>query len=135
MAVEGSPIGQIEFASLKMVKYRTFTVKLCITNDDRAKIRAGLRQHGVLGDTWTTNAIEPVITVSARPEFVEAQMAIMPEDDEKTTVEALLQDDKFPFAYDVRDNVTSPGGFPNPGFDIDAFKARYKSCGGDAGPR
>ena len=35
-----------------------FTIKLCKTNKDQAKIRADIRQHGVISDRWTTNAIE-----------------------------------------------------------------------------
>lgn len=44
----------------------------------------------------------------------------------KTTVLHLLEADKFPITYDVRDNVTDPSGFSIPGYDIAAFCANTK---------
>lgn len=53
-------------------------------------------------------------------------MTMMSEDEEKTVVYALFQDDKLPFAYDIRDNITNPSKFPNPRYDINVFKPDIK---------
>lgn len=86
-----------------MKPYRTFTVKICIDNDDRSRLKTGLKRNGILRDNWSTNAIELVIAISAKPDFIESQIEIMPDDDSKTTVLRILEDDKFPFTYDMRD--------------------------------
>lgn len=65
-------------------------VKLYITNKDWAKIRAGLRQPDVFGNKWSTNAVDTIIILLAKAEFVDAQIATMPEDEEKMTVYTLV---------------------------------------------
>ena len=62
----------------------------------------------------------------ARLDFVETQIAIILKDEEKTVIHALLQDNKFPFAYDVRDNVTDPKKFSSLRYDIETFKSDIK---------
>lgn len=95
--------GLIEYAALEMKPYRTFTLKICIDKDDRSRLKTGLKRNGSLRDNWSTNAIELVIAISAKPDFIESQIEIMPDDDSKTTVLRILEDDKFPFTYDMRD--------------------------------
>lgn len=67
-------IGLIEYAALEMKPYRTFTVKVCIDNDDRSRLKTGLKRNGILRDNWSTNAIELVIAISAKPDFIESQI-------------------------------------------------------------
>ena len=115
----------IEFAVLAMNKFPNFTIKLCITDDDRRRLKTGLRRKGNLGDHWSTSAIEPVISVSAKLDFVEGMIDIMPNGNDKETVTSILEDKTFPFAYDVR--TTPQGEFPDSGrIDIKAFKQDSK---------
>lgn len=80
---------------------------------------------GNLGDHWSTSAIEPVISVSAKLDFVEGMIDIMPNGNDKETVTSILEDKTFPFAYDVR--TTPQGEFPDSGrIDIKAFKQDSK---------
>ncbi|MCJ1347333.1 hypothetical protein MMC31_005556, partial [Peltigera leucophlebia] len=102
-------VGIIEFAALVMEKFPTFIIKICITNDDRARLKTGLGQNGNLGDNWSISAIEPVTTLSAKPDFVETMINIMPDNCNKTTAMRILEDKKFQFAYDVR--TIPPGEF------------------------
>lgn len=102
-------VGIIEFAALVMEKIPIFIIKICITNDDRARLKTGLGQNGNLGDNWSISAIEPVITLSAKPDFVETMINIMPDNCNKTTAMRILEDKKFQFAYDVR--TIPPGEF------------------------
>lgn len=53
-------------------------------------------------------------------------MALMPENDEKTVVHVFFQDKKLPFTNNVKDNITSPGEFLSPRYDIDIFKLDIK---------
>lgn len=72
------------------------------------------------------NAIELVIMVSNRPEIIDAQMALMSQDEEKTVVHTLFLDKKFLFTYNVRDNITSLCRFPSTRYDINIFKLDRK---------
>lgn len=49
------------------------------------------------GDSWSPNAIEPVIALSAKQDSVESLVDIMPDNKTKTAVMRILEDDKFPF--------------------------------------
>lgn len=106
-------LGVIEFTALVISKFPMFTVKICITNNDRTRLKTGLKKNGNLGVTWSMISIEPVISVSAKPDFVESMINIMQDDSNKAAVMIILEDKTFPFAYDVRN--TPPGKFPDPG--------------------
>lgn len=88
-----------------------------------------------------------MITLSAKPDFVESLIDIMPSDARKTSAMQILEDEKFPFTYNVRNHVTPPpGSFPDPGYDVAGFRAdtkvavemqvhsrNFKGKGGDGG--
>ncbi|MCJ1348901.1 hypothetical protein MMC31_007134 [Peltigera leucophlebia] len=97
-------------------------VRICIIDIDRTKLKTGLKTTGILGDAWSTSCIEPVISVSANPEFVHSRITLMSEDDSKAKAKALsvYKDSIFPFMYDVR--TTDPGKFSDPGLcDVSNF--------------
>lgn len=106
-------LGIIEFTALKISRFPQFTVKICITNDDRTRLKTGLKRNGNLEEGWSTSAIELVIAVSAKPDFVLSMITMMQDNDNKATVVSILDDKTFPFVYDVRN--TPPGEFLNPG--------------------
>ncbi|MCJ1349758.1 hypothetical protein MMC31_007999 [Peltigera leucophlebia] len=117
-------LGVIEFTALVISKFPMFTVKICITNNDRTRLKTGLTKNGNLGDTWSMISIEPVISVSAKPDFVESMINIMQDDSNKAAVMTILEDKTFPFAYDVRNTppaddersgVTDPTEIPHQG--------------------
>lgn len=105
-------VGQLEFATL-VKKTDYWMVRICITDIDRTKLKTGLKTTGILGDAWSTTSIEPVISVSAKPEFVYSRIDLMPDDDSKAKVLSVYVKNIFPFIYDVR--TTDPGEFPDPG--------------------
>lgn len=60
--------------------------------------------------------------MSAKKEFVDALVKIMPDDECKTRVEGLLYDGTYPFMHDVKITLKS-GEFPDPGiFHVDNFQ-------------
>lgn len=67
-----------------------------------------------------------MITISARPEFVEVQMAMMSESKEKILVNSLLHNNNFTCVYDIKDNITILGEFPSLKYDIEVFKLDKK---------
>ena len=111
----------IAFTALVRSKFPMFIVKICITNDDRTRLKTGLKRNGNLGDSWSMSFIEPVIFVSAKPDFVESMINIMQDDSNKAAVMTILEDKTFLFVYDVRN--TAPGKFPDPSqFDVSGFR-------------
>ena len=74
-------------------------------------------------------AIESVIAVSAKPDFVEAQIDIMADHKTKTNVLQILEDNKFLFTYDVREHVTDLGKFPNLGYKHCRLPCKHKDGG------
>ena len=110
-----------------MKKTDYWMVRICITDIDRTKLKTGLKTTGILGDAWSTSCIEPVISVSANPEFVHSRINLMSEDDSKAKAKALsvYEDSTFPFIYDVR--TTDPGEFPDPGVsNVNTFRPETK---------
>lgn len=63
-------IGKLEYTTLVVNQYPTYTVKLCLTNDDRTTFRMILKKWGKLGKDWDLSSIESVINFSTRPEKV-----------------------------------------------------------------
>ena len=118
-------VGQLEFAALEMRKTDYWMVRICISDTDRGKLRTSLKTTGILGDAWSTNSIEPVISVSARPDFVQSRIDLMPDNDSKAKTVHMYENNIFPFIYDVKN--TTPGEFPDPGLcDVSNFRPETK---------
>lgn len=110
-----------------MKKTNYWMVRNCITDINRIKLKTGLKTSRILVDAWSTSCIEPVIFVSANPQFVHSRINLMPEDNSKAKAKtlAVYKDSTFPFLYDVR--TTDPGKFPNPSFcDVSNFWPKTK---------
>ena len=117
-------IGKLEYTSLVVNQYPTFTVKLCLANDDRNTLRMMLKKWGNLGKDWESSNIESVISFSTRPEKVEELIELITDDEEvRDIVQAIHLQDTFPFTYDVRKSAKVKGDYPDPGHDVDDFKA------------
>ncbi len=106
-------VGQLEFASLEMRKTDYWKVRICISDINRGKLRTSLKTTGILSDAQSTNSIEPVISVSAKPNFVQSRIDLMADDKSKTKVLHMYEDNIFLFIYDVKN--TTLGKFPNLG--------------------
>ncbi len=118
-------VGQLEFAALEMRKTDYWMIRICISDTDRGKLRTSLKTTGILGDAWSTNSIEPVISVSAKPDFVQSRIDLMADDDSKAKALHVYEDNIFPFIYDVKN--TTPGEFPDPSlYDVSNFRPETK---------
>lgn len=117
-------IGKLEYATLVVNQYPSYTVKLCLTNDDRATLCMMLRKWGNLGKDWDSSFIDTVVNLSTKPDKVQDMINLLTDDEEvHDIVQALHIQDTFPFTYDVREEVGVEGYYPNPGHDVDDFKA------------
>ncbi len=95
-------------------------VRICISDSDRGKIRTSLKITGILGDIWSMNSIKFVISVLAKPDFVQSRINLMPDNNSKAKALNMYEDNIFPFMYDVKN--TTPGKFPDFGLcDVKNF--------------
>ncbi len=75
-------IGKIEYATLVVNQYPSYTVKLCLTEDDRQNLRLILKKWGNLGKDWDPTNIESVVNFSTRPDKVEKLIQLMSDNEE-----------------------------------------------------
>lgn len=99
---------------LVMKKTNYWMIKICITNINKTKLKAGLKTTDILKDIWLTSYIKPVIFVSANSEFVYSRINHMLENNNKAKVKVLFvyKNSTFFFIYDIK--TTNSGKFPNP---------------------
>ncbi len=66
-----------------------------------------------------------MISVSGKPDFVQSRIDLMADDDNKTKALHVLEDNIFPFIYNVKN--TTPSEFLDPGFcDLSNFRSESK---------
>lgn len=83
-------IGKLEYTTLVVNQYPTFTVKLCLANDDHNMLRMMFKKEGNLGKNWDPSNIESVISFSTRPEKFEELIELITDDKEvKDIVQAI----------------------------------------------
>ena len=117
-------IGKLEYTTLVVNQYPTFTVKLYLANDNHNILRMMLKKWGNLGKEWEPSNIESVISFSIRPEKVEELIELIINDEEvRNIVQAIHLQDIFPFTYNVRKSAKVKGDYPDPRHDVDDFKA------------
>lgn len=117
-------IGKIEHATLVVNQFPSYTVKLCLTSDDRKNLRLMLKKWGNLGKDWDPASIEPVVNFSTRPDKVEELIQLIADDEEaRDVVRTIHFQDTFPFTYDVRGSADVNSNFPDPRHDVDDFKS------------
>lgn len=117
-------IGKLEYTTLVVNQYLTFTVKLCLANDDRNTLQMMLKKWGNLEKKWEPSNIKSVISFSTRPEKIEELIELITDDEEvRDIVQAIYLQDTFPFTYNVYKSAKVKGDYPDPGYDVDDFKA------------
>lgn len=79
-------IGKIEYATLVVNQYPSYTVKLCLTGDNRQSLRLRLKKWGNLGKDWNPASIELVVNFSTKPDKVEELIQLIVDDEEARDV-------------------------------------------------
>lgn len=107
-------IGKLEYATLVVNQYTSYTVKLCLTNDDCATLCMMLKKWGNLGKDWDSSSIDTVINVSTKPDKVQDLIDLITDNEGvHDIVQAIHIQDTFPFTYDVREEAGVEGDYPN----------------------
>ena len=118
-------VGQLEYMTLEIKKTNYWKVRLYITNFDRIKLKIGLKTTRVLEDTWLTSCIKPVILLSANPKFVFSKTDLISDNNNKTRVLSVHEDNTFSFLYNIK--KIDLGKFPDPGvYDVSNFWLKTK---------
>ncbi len=79
-------IRKIEYATLVINQYPSYTVKLCLTGDEQQNLRLMLKKWGNLGKDWDPTNIESVVNFLTRPNKVEELVQLMSDDEEARDV-------------------------------------------------
>lgn len=61
-------IGKLEYSTLVVNQFPSYTFILCLSNDDRATLHLMFKKWGNLGKDWDPSFIDAVINLSTRPE-------------------------------------------------------------------
>ncbi len=117
-------IGKVEYATLVVNQFPSYTIKLCLTGDDLQNLCLMLKKWGNLGKDWNPASIESVVNFSTRPDNVQELIELISDDKEALDVVRTIHfQDNFPFMYDIRESANVSSDFPDPGHDVDDFKA------------
>lgn len=117
-------IGKIEYATLVVHQFPSYTVKLCLAGDDWNNLRLMLKKLGNLGKDWDPASIGSVLNFSTRPDKVEELIQLIANDEEaRDVVRTIHFQDTFPFTYDVRKSANVNSDYPDPGHAVDDFKS------------
>ncbi len=83
-----------------------------------------LKKWGNLGKDWNSASIESVVNFSTKPDKVQELIELISDDEEALDVVRTIHfQDTFPFTYDVLESANVSSDFPDPGYDVDDFKA------------
>ena len=117
-------IGKIEYTTLVINQFPSYTVKLCLTSDDWNNLRLMLRKWGNLGKDWDLASLESVLNFSTRPDKVEELIQLIRGDEKaRDVVRTIHFQDTFPFTYDVWRSADIDTDYPNPGHNVNDFKS------------
>ncbi len=115
---------KVEYATLVVNQFPSYTIKLCLTGDDQQNLCLMFKKWGNLGKDWNLASIESVVNFSTRPNNVQELIKLISDDKEDLDVIRTMHfQDTFQFTYDVRESANVSNDFPDPGHDVDDFKA------------
>ncbi len=83
-----------------------------------------LKKWRNLGKDWNPGSIKSVVNFSTRPNKVQELIELISDnEDALDMVRTIHFQDTFPFIYDVQESANVSSDFPDPGHDVDNFKA------------
>ncbi len=114
-------IGMTEFAGLTISSYGGWTMKIRLPETEHLELKKRLIQHGVLTSYWDPNQLSQEIGISTKKEYIEAQVQLLPESDDLTLIQRMLNDGHFLFTYNGNEIKKDEGDFPEPGWIVYNF--------------
>ena len=116
-------IGKIEYATLDVNLFPSYTVKLCLTGNNWQNLRFMLKKWGNLEIDWDPASIELVVNFLIRPDKIQELIELIFNDKEALDVVRMIHfQDTFPFTYNVWESADISSDFLDPGHDVDDFK-------------
>lgn len=116
-------IDKVEYVTLVVNQFPSYTVKLCLTGDDQNTLRLMLKKWGNLEKNWDLSTIKSIVNFSTRPDKVEELIGLISGNEKvQDIVKIIHYQDTFPFTYNVRKTTDMDADYPNPGHDVDDFK-------------
>ncbi len=89
-------------------------MKIRLPEMDHLELKRRLIQYRVLASHWVLNQLLQEISIFTKNEYVKAQVQILPESDDLTLIQRMLDDDQFPFTYNGDEIKKDKGDFPEP---------------------
>lgn len=115
-------IGKIEYATLVVTLFPSYTIKLCLTGDDCNNLRLMLKKWGNLGKDWDPASLKSVVNFSTRLDKVKELIQLITDDKEaQDVVRTMYFQDTFQFIYDVRRSANVSSNFLDPAHNVDDF--------------
>lgn len=85
-----------------MIDADYWPLKLCISINNKDKMRTRLMSKNILRDIWSSSAIKNVLFISANKAFIDLIVRIIPEGEFKAKAIFFLNDGTFSFIYDIK---------------------------------
>ncbi len=79
-------IGKVEYATLVVNQFPSYTIKLCLRSDDRQNLRLMLKKWGNLEKDWNPASIKSVVNFSTRADKVQELIELISDDKEALDV-------------------------------------------------
>ncbi len=83
-------IGKVEYATLVVNQFPSYTIKLCLTGDERQNLCLILKKWGNLGKDWNPASIELVVNFSTRSDKVQELIELISNDEEVLDVVRII---------------------------------------------
>ena len=91
-------IGTTKFADLTISSYEGQRIKTRLSEMDYFELKRRLIQHGILASYGDQNQLSQKIGISTKKKYILTQMQLLPEFDNLTLMEKMLDDGHFPFS-------------------------------------
>ncbi len=90
-------------------------MKIRLPETDHLELKRRLIQYGVLASHWDPNQLSQEIGISTKKKYVKAQMQLLPESDDLTLIQRMLDNSHFPFTYNGDEIKKDEDDFSEPG--------------------
>lgn len=120
-------IGKLKYITLIINQYLTFTVKLCLANDNCNTLQMMLKKWGNLRKDLDSSNIKSVISFSIRLEKFKKLIKLITDNKKvKNIIQVIHLQDIFSFIHNVHKSAKVKGDYPDLRNDIDNFKAKAR---------
>ena len=111
-------IGKIDDPWLHQLgRYDSWCIKILLNQEDKRILKAGLKKHGILGETGAGEFPAHRVNFSAKKDYVDEQLRMMDDQSNRQGLEVIVESKCYPFTYDGTRTSN-----PDPGHSVSQFK-------------